>query len=175
MNNPNPQLMNYIPPCMQMQGMMPMQYGVMPMQYGMMPMQHENDMMPMYQGVMPMMEEDEDDSDLERMYPKSYFIIMPMVRHHCDMMHMKHGMDHRPDKEEVERMVEDIYKEAKDSFHDMEDDESSDDEMRQYRPRRRFGRDLITILLLNELFERRRRRRRRPYGGYGGFSGYDGY
>lgn len=152
MNNPNPQTMNYMPPCMQ--------YGMMPMQYGMMPMQYE---------MMPMME-DEDDSDLERMYPRSYFIIQPMVRHHCDMMHMKHGMDHRPDREEIKEMVEAIYKDVKENFHDMEDDESSDDEMRQYRPRN-FGRDLIGILLISELLERRRRRRRRrpyynPYYGY---------
>lgn len=142
MNNPNKQFMNYMPPCMQMQGMMPMQYEMMPMM------------------------EDENDEELERMYPKTYYMIMPVVNHHCDMMFMKHGMHHRPSREEVEEMVESIYKDMRDDFNDMEDDESSDDEMRQYRPRRRFLRDLIGVLFINELLNRRRRRR--PYyPGYG--------
>ena len=56
-------------------------------------------MMPMMNMSMCMEE------DLEKMYPKIYFSIHPMVVHHCDMMESKHGVMHCPSKDEMESYV----------------------------------------------------------------------
>ena len=124
----------------------------------------------------PMMGEDQ----LEGMYPRVYAIVYPRVQYHVHMMHMKHGFMHIPDREELEEMNENIYKDIEhDMDHYFDEDEYEDEERereedgtRQYHPRprrRRFGRDLITILLLRELLGRRRPY---PYGNYGGYMGY---
>ena len=70
-----------------------------------------------------------------------------------------------PEKEMVERMSEEAYNNMIRDMPEMADEQG---EERQFGGRRRFGRDIITILLLNELLGRRRRRRR-PYDGYPGY------
>lgn len=104
------------------------------------------------------------EQDLERMYPESYRIIHPMVVVACNNVSM-------PITEEtLSRTVDDIYDRAQASGRinmDMsfDDDFRSDDRQfpgefvrRSPRRRNRFGRDLIRILVLRELLDRRRRR-----------------
>ena len=149
-------------------------------------------MMTMPMMNMPMMnmpmEDEDDDEDLKKMYPKIYIRLYPMVRHHCDMMESMHGAMYCPSKEEMDCICKEIcdkYEEHHDDDDDDDDDHDhhdhhdhdhdhhecrnvdvDDDDMRQRRRRgrRRLTQDLIRILLLRNLLGRRRRRRRRPHG-----------
>ena len=128
---------------------------------------------------------DMDDKDLEMMYPKAYFKLIPMVKVHCDRMEGKYGVFFCPSKIEMDNIVEDICKkfdkdeddDDKDKKHKKdkcrEDNyaESFEDDTRQRRKfgRRRLLRNLVEIILLNELLERRRRRR--PHHVYHGQHG----
>lgn len=105
------------------------------------------------------------DDDLERMYPETYRIIYPMVCFACDNIR-------RPVTEEmVDMMTDDIYDRVEadgriniDISIEVRNEQSNSEEIQenrqQRRPRRRnrFLRDLIRILLLRELFRRRRPR-----------------
>lgn len=121
----------------------------------------------------PMMEMPQD--QLESMYPRCYYIVNPEVERQCDMMQSKHGPMYTPNRQEVESMVDEIDKRVG-SDVDAEYGEygESDNEERQFGfggfgGRRRFRRDLISILLLRRLL----RRRRRPHYGYPwGYGGY---
>lgn len=133
--------------------------------------------------MMVMMEEEEDDRDLEAMYPKVYFATLPMVRKHIDRMEEKHGEMHTPRKEEIEEMLDNILNDVGPDVENMMRDEMDEGITRQI-PGRRGLRDLLGILFIDELRGRRRRRRRRrrpypPYGGrpgqYGGYPQYPGY
>lgn len=137
-------------------------------------------MMSMPMMNMPMFEEDEDDDeDLKKMYPKIYIRLYPMIKHHCDMMESMHGTMYCPSKDEMERICKDIYDKYEKHHEDDDDDDDDDDhdhhhcrnvddddDMRQRRRRGRrgIGVDLIRILLLRNLLGRRRRRRRRDHG-----------
>jgi hypothetical protein len=156
--------------CMHMMNMPMMDMPMMNMPMMNMPMMNMHMMnMPMYEMTMP---EHEDDDDLKRLYPKLYTMIYPMVKHHCDMMEAQHGAMYCPSKEEMDHICEqigDMHEEHHKDEHD-DDDDCKDDDMRQRRRhgRRRAVNDLIRILFLRDLFERRRRhRRRRPMHGYG--------
>lgn len=167
-----------VPPCM-MWGQVPMMENnknVMPMQNmptNIMPMPN------MDAKIMPI-----EDKDLEGLYPKIYFSIIPMVRMHCDKLEGKYGEGVCPSKKEMEDIVEEISgKLEKDMDEDNEKckknkkDKCREDEYinineEDVRQRRRYGRrhllkDLIGVLLVEELLGRRRRRR--PYYGYGGY------
>lgn len=151
---------------------MPQAYA-MPEQYMIPPKQH---MMPEY--TMP--------ESLEEMYPKSYIIIYPQVKRHCHMMERMHGGMHNITREHVEEACENIYKSCeKDLKEYMKDEDDHDNESesesehshdhRQYGyVRRGLAGDLIQILLLRELFGRRRRPYYNYYGGYAP-NGYDDY
>jgi hypothetical protein len=127
--------------------------------------------------------EDEEDRDLEKLYPKVYFRVMPLIRHHCDEMEWKHGIMYCPHKDELKKIAEEICERLEDECDDDDDDDhhhhddehcdhreynSEDEEDTRQIPRRRRRpyRDLASVLFLRELY-RRRRRRRFPYGGYG--------
>ncbi|WP_143315393.1 hypothetical protein [Clostridium sp. HBUAS56017] len=128
----------------------------------------------------PMIEE-EDEEDLEMLYPRLYNRVMPLVKYHGDQMEQRYGTMYCPTKDQLGKITDDIYdKIEKDMNVDEYDEDENDNEYRGYyrnnedegrqRPRRRrFLRDLIRILLLRELHRRRRRRRRRRHysGGYG--------
>jgi len=148
------------------------------------PMMMQNmPMMPMMQ--MPMMqqmnmnyendyyEEDERDEEyFESMHGENYRMMMPYVMRTIDKMEKKGDMVYAeyPDKEMVKRMSEETYDNMVRDMPEMADEY---EEERQFGGRRRFGRDLITFLLLSQLLRRRRRRRRRrPYDGFPGY-GYD--
>ena len=109
---------------------------------------------------------------LETMYPKIYFIIYPVVQHHCDMMHMTYGMTQMPTREQLQAMTDDIYAKVEAEVEVTISRESRDEGERQlFGGGRRLLRDLIAILLIRDLL------RRRPYypgypGYYGGYSPY---
>jgi hypothetical protein len=100
---------------------------------------------------------------LEMMYPRVYFIVFPAVQMHCDMMGIRPGMMFTPTRQQLDSMVDGIYRSVEGQI-DMEDDTMGDMETRQIFPgagfgfgfgRRRFFRDLIGILLIRELLRRR--------------------
>lgn len=127
--------------------------------------------MNMPQEYSPMMEMPQE--DLESMYPRCYHIINPEVERSCGMMHMKYGPMYMPNRQHVESMVDEIDNRVGPEIDaEYQDDEG---EERQFGfgfgGRRRFRRDLITILLLRRLM-----RRRRPHFGFPGhFGGFGGF
>lgn len=146
----------------------PMMCGMQMMyQPDLMGMQHE---MPMAEDMeMDNYYEDEDDDrQFMKMYPESCRRMMVFVKIEIDIMEEKDEMMHdgRPDREMVDMMTENAYRKMVKEIPEMAEGE----ETRQY-PARRFSRDLLRLLLLNELLRRRRRRRRRNYYGYP----YDAY
>ncbi len=117
----------------------------------------------------PMMEMPQD--QLESMYPKCYYIINPEVNRHCDMFNKMYGTMYNPSRKQLEEIVDEIDNSVG-SYVDAEYQEQDENatENRQFGvgywghgSRRRFRRDLISILLLRELM---RRRRPHYYGGY---------
>ncbi len=117
----------------------------------------------------PMMEMPQD--QLESMYPKCYYIIYPEVNRHCDMLNKIYGTMYNPSRKQLEEIVDEIDNSVG-SYVDAEyqEQDENDTENRQFGvgyfghgSRRRFRRDLISILLLRELL---RRRRPHYYGGY---------
>lgn len=116
--------------------------------------------------------DEEDDRQFSKMYPESCKRMMPYIKEEIGRMEEKDEMMHanRPNKEMVNIMTENAYSRMVKEMPEMAEEE----ETRQY-PRRRFSRDLLRLLLLNELLRRRRRHRRRHYGyPYGGYD-YDYY
>jgi len=115
------------------------------------------------------LEEDErDEEHFASMHGENCHKMMPYVMKTVDRMEKKGDMIYAeyPDKEMVESMSEEAYNNV---IRDMPEMADEHQEERQFGGRRQFGRDLVTILLLNELLGRRRRRRRRPYGGFPGY------
>ena len=114
----------------------------------------------------PMFEIPQD--QLEAMFPKCYYIIYPEVNHHCDMLNKMYGTMYNPSRKQLEEIVDEIDNSVG-SYVDAEyQEDDHDTENRQFGhfgsgSRRRFRRDVISILLLRELL---RRRRPHYYGGY---------
>lgn len=115
------------------------------------------------------------DDDLERRFPPIYNRVYPWVNYFCCDMELKHGHDYEPSREEIKEIVEKIYDKIKDDLDDDDHDNKHRYDERQFIGfgGSGFGRDLIGILLLQELLGRRdhrrrrpRRRRRRPHYGY---------
>ncbi len=141
-------------------------------------------MMNLPQQYEPMMEMPQE--QLESMFPRCYYIIYPEVCRHCDRLISKKGTMYNPSRQELDNIVDDIdNRVGQDVEAEYEDNDYSEnveamnisdnnpkEKGRQfggfYGGRRRFRRDLISIVLLRELM----RRRRRPHYGYG--YGYPG-
>ncbi len=132
--------------------------------------------MNMPQQYSPMVEMPQE--QLESMYPRCYYIIYPEVYRHCDMLCANYGTMCNPSRRQIEAIVDDIDNrvgaDVDADYQDDDNDKDKDDDNRQFGlgfgvgqfgGRRRFRRDLIRILLLRELF-----RRRRPHH-HGGFHG----
>jgi hypothetical protein len=117
----------------------------------------------------PMMEMPQD--QLESMYPRCYFIINPEVNRHCDMLTAKYGTMFTPTRMMLDAVVDqidskvgaDVDADYRDSYDDYSYNDEDYDRQFDFDRRRRFRRDLISILLLRELV-----RRRRPHH-FGGF------
>ena len=130
---------------------------------------------------MPEADDDDDDEDIKKLYPKIYFKVMPMIKHHCDKMEGKYGTMYCPSEDELEKICEDIREKLEKDHEgtDIKDNDCNNKGKRRNEEdakERQFGirpliRDLAGILLLGEV-GRRRRRRRRPNHGYGGYGGY---
>jgi hypothetical protein len=101
------------------------------------------------------------------MYPDIYYRIYPHVHRTCDRMDNPYMM--YPSEAQVESMINDCYDNCVRAMPDLIDyaslkvEEQQEAEASQFR-RRPLLRDLIAILLISELF----RRRRRPGFGFGG-------
>lgn len=112
---------------------------------------------------------------LESMYPQVYYKMYPMIQAQCNMM-MAQTPAFTPTPEQLEAMAEDISVKTEQEMDGMPQRDFEGAEDRQFGyGRRRFLRDLASILLIRELVGRRRRPfYGYPYGyGYGyGFPGY---
>jgi hypothetical protein len=137
------------------------------MQQGMCPMNQmigggSNNMIP-NNSPMNMVDMKKDDGcvaekQLEMMYPESYYIIYPHVRHQCDMMEEKHGKGHCPCKEDIEKALDEICEKSEKELEyceDKKDEDKEDDKRRRRYGRRRLLRDLAGVILINELIGRR--------------------
>lgn len=162
-----------------------MMYG-MPMMQGMQALDIMEDMdMPNMMNI-PMMKgiemehhyaDEEDDRYFMKLYSEPCRKMLPYVKDIIDRMEEKNSIIYEmyPEREMIRAMTDDAYKSMVKDMPDMMEEE----ENRQY-PGRRFVRDLLGVLILNELFRRRRRYRRRyphdyPYGSYGYEDDYDYY
>lgn len=111
----------------------------------------------------------------EGMYPQVYYKIYPYVKNYCDMLSFNQGMMLSPTKDQMDMMVDNIYNQVQ-PMVDMSDGDLM--ELEKTRPigfgfggsgGGRFLRDIIGILLIQELL------RRRPYGGFGMYPGFYGF
>lgn len=118
-------------------------------------------------------------------YPELYYRMYPMIEDSISRFLRDNPVDSDLTDEQVQDMVDEIYERMIRECPeiDMDPDERggrrTQDIGAQQRPfygRRRLSRDLITLILLSRLFDRRRRRRRSPFYDYGypGY-GYPGY
>ncbi len=157
------------PMCPMMMAQMPMQmYTPMCKQMPMM----EQLTMPTEMQEMPYDDDDKDEEYFKSMYSDTCHEMMPYVMGTVDRMEQKGDMlyEDSPKREMIDRMTDEAYNDLIRDMPDMADEMS--EERIIIRPRR-FARDLVRILLINELVGRRRRRRRRYYDNYG--SDYDDY
>lgn len=125
---------------------------------------------PMYYPMVTMPEE-----QLEKMYPKTYQIVNPVVQSYCDKMDVMSN----PTKEQLNEMCEKICKEVEADVEKAIAAENKDEKRQLGFGGRAILRDLAGILLLRELIRRRRVFGYPGYGfpsygypGYGGFYGY---
>jgi len=105
------------------------------------------------------------DEDIERLYPEVYRVVYPMVCSSCDRIQFPGTTI---TDEMVTKMTDDIYDRVESDgrinievnvtteVRESDNNRQTSSESRQRRPRNRFLRDLIRILLLRELFRRRR-------------------
>lgn len=135
-----------------------------------MPMQQTMPMPAMIEQTMPettMLESMMPEYQLENMYPNVYFIIYPEVARHCDDFDRDCCCMRLPSREEVERMVDNIAMKVQPEVEASLEQGMREDEPRQFGfAGRGLFRNLIGILLLRELFDRRHRPRRRRRMGY---------
>ena len=179
MNMPNTMAMPY-------ENMMPMpnQGNVMPYENMMaMPQPYNPNMVapqfncPMSQFVCPMPIQPMhlpmvtmDDEELEKMYPKTYNIVNPVVQSYCDKMDVMSN----PTKEQLDEICEKICKDVEGEVDKIVAAENKENKRQLGFGGRFILRDLTRILLLRELIRRRRFFGYPGYGfpGYGGFYGY---
>lgn len=107
---------------------------------------------------------------LQSMYPQAAREILPMVEDACDQMEYEGSMmfDEMPDQNAVRRISDGIYEKVRELYPDESGQKEQRDEVlsMQYRPRRRrppegdFLRDLVQVMLLQEMHRRRCRHHR---------------
>lgn len=106
---------------------------------------------------MPEQPQAEQPQPLETMFPETYNMIYPEVVRQCNMMENKYGPINASTKSQLESNVEEIYENLKDKVKEKMIS-AKDYETLQ---RGGFFRDIIWIIMLQELLGRRRR-----YPGY---------
>lgn len=106
---------------------------------------------------------DKDAAYIKQLYPSKARAILPYVESECDQLEYDGSVmfDEYPDKVALDRIIDRIYEKVKDL-----DEEETQVEAKSiyFYPQRRYGsglRDLVNLLLLNEIFNRRRRYRSR--------------
>ena len=116
--------------------------------------------------AMPMDEDEKDEDYFAQMYGDTCHKMMPYVVQTIDKEEEKSEMLYEgyPSQDMINKMTDEAYRNMVKHMPEMADEGN---EERQQFGRRRLARDLVGVLLLNELL-RRRRRRRRPHGGYWG-------
>ena len=125
----------------------------------------------MHQMPMEMVHHEEDERDdqmLMGMYPEHCRKMMPYVVASVDRMEKKGDMIYteRLDREMVRMMAEDAYDKMKKDMPEL----LGEHDKRQFGAQA-LARDLLGVLILDELFRRRRRQRRR-YFDYGYYAPY---
>ncbi len=128
------------------------------------------DKMNMYHNNMyPMMTMPE--QQLESMYPKVYFIILPVVNRQCDIIDTMYSYNYTPTREEFDSMVEDMYVKVEPDVKAELGESGGNPHGQSGNPNGYGGgllRALVGTLFLRELIRRRRRPiYGYPYGGYG--------
>ena len=105
---------------------------------------------------------DRDVEYMKRLYPKTAKTILKEVDNECDHMEYEGSMmfDEYPDKETLERLIDNIYNRIKVIEEEPEVEMNS---LYFYPPRRNQDhlRDIVSLILLSEIFNRRRRHRSR--------------
>lgn len=101
----------------------------------------------------------DEDEDLKCLYPKIYFKTYPLIQNYCNILEKEKGKDYCPCQKEMDYACKEIYEKIKPQ---LDNENNIDDHCRQpHRYRRRHAvRDLIGIILINELLDRRRIRRK---------------
>lgn len=124
---------------------------------------------------MPLLYDDErcerrDYEYMKSMYPQMAKQVMPYVEEECDRMQFDGSMmyDEYPDQLQLRLMCSRVYNNVKELENDREDEEEMMLEMQQHRGRRRdddWLKDLIQVMVFQELYQRRcdHRRCRRKY------------
>lgn len=105
---------------------------------------------------------------MKKMYPETCRKIQYYIDEECDKMEYdgSYMYDEYPDKEAIDMITDKIYEKVeKDEVIYTKDLEANEekDEVETQRYRNRYLRDIVKIMLLNEIFGRRRRRYRRRY------------
>ena len=103
---------------------------------------------------------------LEDMYPECYYVINPAVERTCDQMDSHYGHMYTPSREQLESMVDRIYREVEADVNKAYSRSPNEDERQFFGGGRRVLRDLISILLIRNLL-----RRRSPFFGPSPFYG----
>ena len=105
---------------------------------------------------------DRDAEYMKRLYPRTARTIQREIENECDKMEYDGSMmfDEYPDKEYFERLVDRIYERINKT---QEEPQVETNSLYLYPPRRSENhlRDIVTLLLLSEMFNRRRRYRSR--------------
>ena len=112
-----------------------------------------------------MMPEDQ----LERMYPRVYYIVNPIVIRQCDYMDDTYGPDYIPTREELERMIDSIYSQAESRVMAEMPAKAKHGNPDGNPDGNPFLRGLVGTLLVRELLGRRRGRRFRRFPRQPGF------
>lgn len=118
----------------------------------------------------PLEEAREEERELRRlqsMYPDDAKLLLPYIEEACDRMEYEGSLmfDEYPDRMTVYRIEDHIFEQVKDRFPEEEAREPEEVLSMQYRgPReenrgRSWARDLVRVLLLDEMHHRRRRHR----------------
>ena len=113
-------------------------------------------------------ENERDRERLKSMYPENAREIMPFVEEECDRMEYEGSMmfDEYPDKRMLSRVSARIFDQVKENYEIVEGRDQDEamamnvETRRRYPPGKNWLRDLVDVMLYEEIYRRRCRRRR---------------